>query len=152
QIVLIEREEATAGRDAGGARGGELARVVGQRGQDARLVGKRGHGVVGADALHGPQDHREVERGGIADVALDARETRIEHQYSQRFHAHWDRGPPGPLMIMMRAWRPAVPKIMTVPATSLADRAPLRTIWISASRRDRRSDGRRSPDPSASLP
>src|SRR5215470_17875845 len=24
----------------------------------------------------------------------------------------WDRGPPGPLMIMMRAWRPAVPKML----------------------------------------
>src|SRR5215470_6455174 len=24
----------------------------------------------------------------------------------------WDRGPPGPLMIMMRAWRPAVPRML----------------------------------------
>ncbi len=49
-------------------------------GQHARPVGMGRHGVGRADAFHAPEDHREVEGLGIADVTRDAREARIEHQ------------------------------------------------------------------------
>src|SRR5438309_1502988 len=32
----------------------------------------------------------------------------------------WDRGPPGPLMIVMRAWRPAVPEDLASPSRGVA--------------------------------
>ena len=51
--------------------------------------------------LHGAEDHREVERRRIADVALDPRKARIEHQDAEGSHG-WERATPVALMSVQR--------------------------------------------------
>ena len=50
------------------------------------FLGVRRDRIPGADADHASEDHRIVERGRIADIALDARESRIEHQDAEWLH------------------------------------------------------------------
>jgi hypothetical protein len=86
EVLLIEREEAAARRQPDRTLCRQRPGIRLQRRQHPRPVGVRRDRVVGADAAQRAEDHREVERQGIADVALDPREPRIEHQDAERLH------------------------------------------------------------------
>jgi len=68
------------GRDADGASLGELLRIPRPNASRCARDRMRRHRNRTAQCLQRAVDHGEVERGRIADIALDARETRIEHQ------------------------------------------------------------------------
>ena len=77
-LALVLHEEAAVGGDGAHALALQRPGALDEGRQQA--LGAAPHDQVGAGAAHPVIAHREREGGGVAHVARDAREARVEHQ------------------------------------------------------------------------
>src|SRR5688572_23405642 len=84
KLLLVEREKAAGRRDAIDALGDQLVRRVGEALEQVAIVQRVDH-LVRHRAAHDLVLHRERPGLRIADVAVEALETCIEHQDADRY-------------------------------------------------------------------